>query len=326
MLKVSRLVLHPSRFGACSHFSSHVKEIKKIGVVGLGLMGHGVAQVSAMAGYDVVGIESNDVALTAGVTRIHESLSKLTAKDVKKGTITERQAEEKVSEILSRITFSTSTHEARDCDLIIEAIVEKMDVKLPFYKDLGSKIKPDAIFASNTSSLQITQMSNISGRPANFVGLHFFNPVQLMRLVEVIRTDSTNDEVFNLMTQYAKSIGKTPVSCSDTPGFIVNRLLIPYLAQAMKMVDRKVATVTDIDVSMQLGAGHPMGPLHLADYVGLDTCFNALEGWVRDYPGDSDFFVPQVLREKVAKGHFGRKSGKGFYHWNGDKVGEPVRD
>jgi 3-hydroxyacyl-CoA dehydrogenase len=305
-------------------FSTHVKEIKKIGVVGLGLMGHGVAQVSAMAGYEVVGIESNDAALTAGVSRIHESLGKVLGKDVKKGKMTEAEANTKKSEVLDRMVFTTSIDDAHDCDLVIEAIVERMDVKLDFYKNLADKIKPDAIFASNTSSLQITQMSDISGRPANFVGLHFFNPVQLMRLVEVIRTDSTNDEVFNMMGQYVKSISKSPVSCSDTPGFIVNRLLIPYLAQAMKMVDRKVATVPDIDLSMQLGAGHPMGPLHLADYVGLDTCFNALEGWVKDYPGDTDFFVPEVLKEKVAKGEFGRKSGKGFYHWDGDKIGAPV--
>mmetsp|Transcript_17800 Transcript_17800/g.29750 ORF Transcript_17800/g.29750 Transcript_17800/m.29750 type:complete len:326 (+) Transcript_17800:42-1019(+) len=319
---ISRTVLRPAMKQL--KFSTHVKEIKKIGVVGLGLMGHGVAQVSAMAGYEVVGIESNDDALTAGVTRIHDSLGKVLGKDVKKGKMTEAEANSKKSEVLDRMVFTTSIDEAHDCDLIIEAIVERMDVKLDFYKNLADKIKPDAIFASNTSSLQITQMSDVSGRPANFVGLHFFNPVQLMRLVEVIRTDNTNDEVFNMMGQYVKNISKSPVSCSDTPGFIVNRLLIPYLAQAMKMVDRNVATVPDIDLSMQLGAGHPMGPLHLADYVGLDTCFNALEGWVKDYPGDTDFFVPEVLKEKVAKGEFGRKSGKGFYHWDGDKVGAPV--
>lgn len=306
------------------NFSTHVKEIKKIGVVGLGLMGHGVAQVSAMAGYEVVGIESNEGALTTGVKRISDSLDKVIAKEVKKGKITQEEAEAKQADVLSRMIFSTNLEDARDCDLIVEAIVERMDIKLDFYKNLSGLIKPDAIFASNTSSLQITQMSDVSGRPANFVGLHFFNPVQIMRLVEVIRTDKTNDEVFSMMTQYVKSISKSPVSCSDTPGFIVNRLLIPYLAQAIKMVENNVATVSDIDLSMQLGAGHPMGPLHLADYVGLDTCCNALEGWVKDYPYETDFFVPKLLQEKVAKGELGRKSGKGFYHWDGDKIGAPV--
>lgn len=292
--------------------------------MGLGLMGHGVAQVSAAAGFEVLGIESNEDAMNAGVKRIDESLGKMISKDVKKGKMTKEEGDNKYEQVMGNMVFSTAIEDAHDCDLIIEAIVEKMDVKLDFYKNLSGLIKPEAIFASNTSSLQITQMAIASQRPANFVGLHFFNPVQIMRLVEVIRTDSTSDDVFNMMTQYVKTINKSPVSCSDTPGFIVNRLLIPYLAQAMKLVDNKVATVPDIDLSMQLGAGHPMGPLHLADYVGLDTCYNALEGWVKDYPDSPDFFVPEVLKEKVSKGEFGRKSGKGFYHWDGDKVGNPV--
>lgn len=306
-----------------SSFST-VKEIKKVGVVGLGLMGHGIAQVAAQAGYDVVALESNHDALDRGDKRIEDSLKKMIAKDVKKGKMTEEEGKTTFADVMSKIVLTTDIAKAHDCDLIVEAIVERMDVKEAFYKDLADKIKPDAIFASNTSSLQITGMAKVSKRPSNFVGLHFFNPVQMMRLVEVIRHDTTSDEAFDLTKDFVRSIGKTAVSCGDTPGFIVNRLLIPYLTQAIAMVDRKVATVPDIDLSMQLGAGHPMGPLTLADYVGLDTCLSILEGWTTDYPDEPAFFIPNVLRQKVAAGDFGRKSGKGFYHWDGDKVLKPV--
>ena len=199
-----------------------------------------------------------------------------------------------------------------------------MDLKLNFYKNLGGLINPDCIFASNTSSLQITQMAVASGRPHNFVGLHFFNPVQIMKLVEVIRTKETDDVTFNRMLDFGKSIGKTTVSCMDTPGFIVNRLLVPYIAQALSMYDRREATVLDIDLSMQLGTGAPMGPFTLADYVGLDTMLNILTGWVKDYPEEKAFIIPQCLVDKVNAGDLGRKSGKGFYFWNGDKTSGPV--
>jgi len=180
-------------------------------------------------------------------------------------------------------------------------------------------VKPSAIFASNTSSLPITAMSVASGRPDRFVGLHYFNPVQLMRLTEVIKGDHTDPNVFKLTKEWSDSLGKTSVACGDTPGFIVNRLLVPALVQGILMVDRGEASVEDVDVSMQLGAGHPMGPLKLADYVGLDTCLSILEGWVKDYPNEPAFIVPSSLRAKVAAGRFGRKSGHGYYLWDGDK-------
>lgn len=207
---------------------------------------------------------------------------------------------------------------------ISQAIVEIESIKIEFYKNLGKIAKADAVFASNTSSLPITNMAVASGRPKQFVGLHFFNPVQIMKLVEVIQTVHTDPATFDRMIGFGKDIGKVTVSCKDTPGFIVNRLLIPFLSQAMAMVDRKDAAVPDIDVSMQLGAGHPMGPLHLADYVGLDICYNVLKGWQEAYPNESAFIIPKCLEEKVKRGDLGRKSGRGFYVWEGDKLIKPA--
>lgn len=288
-------------------------------------MGHGVAQIAAQAGYQVLAIENNADALAVGMKRIEGSLGKVIAKDLKNGKFkSEEESKARYNEVMANIKTTTNIADAKDCDLIIEAIIENEPIKIDFYKKLGPLIKPEAVFASNTSSLPITAMAVASGRPKNFVGLHFFNPVQVMKLVEVIRSEHTDPEVFDRMTKFGKDIGKVTVSCKDTPGFIVNRLLIPYLSSAMSMVDRKDASVADIDVSMQLGAGHPMGPLHLADYVGLDVCYNVLKGWQAAYPSEASFVIPQCLAEKVKKGDLGRKTGRGFYNWEGDKVLQPV--
>ncbi len=292
--------------------------------MGLGLMGHGVAQVTAQAGYDVLAIEMNQTALDSGMKRINNSLSKVISKDVAKGKYTEEVGKAEFNKVMTRISTSTKLEDAKDCDLIIEAIAENMDLKVNFYKNLGKIASPKTIFASNTSSLQITKMAEASNRPEKFVGLHFFNPVQIMKLVEVIHTTKTDPAVFNKVLEFGKTIGKTTVRCPDTPGFIVNRLLVPYMAQALSMYDRKVATIGDIDVSMQLGAGHPMGPMQLADYVGLDTVLSILTGWKQEFPDEPAFTIPKCLEEKVAAGHFGRKSGKGFYTWEGDKAIAPV--
>jgi len=297
---------------------------KRVGVVGLGLMGHGITQITAQAGYEVLAIESQDSALSTGMKRIESSLEKTLAREMKKGLLTEGQVKDKHAEIMSRIQTTTKLEQAHDCDLIVEVIVENMEIKMDFFKNLGKIIKPEAVFASNTSSLPVTAMALASGRPDKFVGLHFFNPVQIMKLLEVIRTQHTSDDAFDRVTQFGKDIGKATVSANDTPGFIVNRLLVPYLMQAMSMVDRGDATVADIDVSMQLGAGHPMGPLHLADYIGLDTCLNIVSGWQKDFPNESAFSLPECLAVKVSRGELGRKSGKGFYNWSGDKVLGPV--
>ena len=287
-------------------------------------MGHGVAQIVAQAGFEVVVVETDHVYLDKGFQRIENSLQKFIAKDVLKGKITDAEGKLQYETVMKRITKTTDLSNIASCDLIIEAIAENMDLKVSFYKNLGTIAKPSTIFASNTSSLPITGMAEASGRPDKFVGLHFFNPVQLMKLVEVIKSKHTNPEVFNQVYEFSKVIGKTPVKCQDTPGFIVNRLLVPYLTQALLMVDRNDASIADIDVSMQLGAGHPMGPLHLADYIGLDTILSILEGWQIEHPEEHAFLIPKILREKVKAGNFGRKSGKGFYEWNGDKIGNPL--
>lgn len=298
---------------------------KNVGVIGLGLMGHGVAQVAAMAGYNVIGIEMQQSALDTGMKRIEGSLGKMVKRNVSKGVYNQTQGDKEYKDIMGRITASTDINSVKNCDLIIEAIAENMDLKLGFYKNLAKVVtNKDCVFASNTSSLQITAMAKASLRPELFVGLHFFNPVQLMKLVEVISTDETSAGTLQRMNAFSTKIGKSAVSCGDTPGFIVNRLLVPFLAQALDMANRGDASVADIDISMQLGAGHPMGPLHLADYIGLDTIHSILVGWQKDFPEEKAFMLPKNLADKVAAGHFGRKSGQGFYHWDGEKRLDPV--
>lgn len=290
----------------------------------MGLMGHGVAQVSAAAGFDVLAIETQQDALDTGMKRIEDSLNKVVARGIKTGKINEADKQKEFDRVYSRIRTTTKLEDAKDCDLIIEAIIEKEPIKIDFYKRLGAIANPDCVFASNTSSLPITNMAVASGRSELFVGLHFFNPVQVMKLLEVISTTHTLPEVADRVTKFGKEIGKTTVQCGDTPGFIVNRLLIPFLSQAMAMVDRQDACVSDIDVSMQLGTGHPMGPLMLADYVGLDTTYNILKGWKEAHPNDPAFFIPTCLETMVHRGELGRKTGKGFYVWEGDKVVHPA--
>lgn len=306
-----------ARSFACRSLSSNAS-FDKVGAIGLGLMGHGICQVAATCGKhsSIVAYEPEQQYLDKGKERIESSITKLVKK--------ERMTQEQADESLSRIIFTTDVSELSDADFIVEAVIENMDLKQKLYESLGQVCKPETIFASNTSSLSITEMAAFSGRPENFVGVHFFNPVQLMKLVEVIRTEQTDPLVFEKAYNWVSDIGKVPVSCGDTPGFIVNRLLVPALMQAMSMVDRNDASVRDIDLSMQLGAGHPMGPLHLSDYIGLDTCLYIVEGWVEKYPNEPAFMIPSSLKEKVDAGHLGRKTGQGFYQWDGDKRGDPV--
>lgn len=295
-----------------------VSSFETIGVVGLGLMGHGICQVSAASGVhsQVIAFEKEQKFLDAGKDRILKSVDKL----VKKEKLSQTQADK----MMNTITWTTDMDALKNTDFIVEAVIENMDLKQDLYTNLGSLCKPETIFASNTSSLSIAEMAAFSGREDKFVGVHFFNPVQLMKLVEVIRTEQTDPAVFDLAYKWVEDIGKVAVSCGDTPGFIVNRLLVPSLMQAMLMVDRNDASVKDIDISLQLGAGHPMGPIHLADYIGLDTCLFIVEGWTEKYPDEPSFVLPECLKEKVAAGDLGRKTGKGFYYWDGDKRGDPV--
>ena len=294
-------------------------KIEKVGVGGCGLMGHGIVQVAAQAGCQVVALEAEQAFLDKGLARIQKSLGKLAEKAVAKGKATEEDAQANAEAAYARITGTTERAQLADCDLVVEAIVEDLDAKKSLFAELGGLCKAETIFASNTSSFPIGEMAEASGRPSRFVGLHFFNPVQLMRLVEVVRTDGTDDEVFAAARAFGEAVGKAPVACKDTPGFVVNRLLVPYMSQAFLMLERGDASAEDIDTAMQFGCGHPMGPITLTDYVGLDTTLSILEGWVERYPDEPAFAIPQILRDKVAQGKLGRKTGEGFYKWEGDK-------
>lgn len=293
--------------------------IKKVGVVGCGLMGHGIVQVAAQGGCEVIALETEQAFLDKGLARIQKSVAKLAEKQIEKGKLDEAKAKAFVDGTLGRIKGSTNKADLADCDLVIEAIVENLDVKKTLFAELGKLCKAETIFASNTSSFPIGEMAEASGRPERFVGLHFFNPVQLMRLVEVVRTDKTDENAFAAARAFGEACGKSPVSCKDTPGFVVNRLLVPYMTQALLMLERGDASKEDIDTAMQLGCGHPMGPLTLTDYVGLDTTLFILQGWKERYPNEPAFEVPKILERLVAEGKLGRKTGEGFYKWDGDK-------
>ncbi len=294
-------------------------EIKKVGVIGCGLMGHGIVQIAAQGGCEVIAVETQQEFLDKGLARIDKSVKKLSQKLVEKGKKTPEQGEAMVTDTLGRITGTLDKNALADCDLVIEAIVENLDVKKALFAELGGICEAKTIFASNTSSFPIAEMAEASGRKDRFVGLHFFNPVQLMRLVEVVRTDDTDDDVFASARAFGEACGKNPVSCKDTPGFVVNRLLVPYMVQALNMLERGDATKEDIDMAMQMGCGHPMGPLTLTDYVGLDTTLFILQGWKERYPNEPAFEVPALLVKMVAEGKLGRKTGEGFYKWDGDK-------
>jgi 3-hydroxyacyl-CoA dehydrogenase len=293
--------------------------IKKVGVVGCGLMGHGIVQVAAQGGCTVVALESEQRFLDSGLARIDKSLAKLAEKEVEKGKRTAEAAKAWVAEVRGRIGGTLDRKALADCDLVVEAIVEDLPTKLALFKDLGALCKQATILATNTSSFPVGELAAASGRPDRVVGLHFFNPVQLMKLVEVVRTPMTSDESFAAARAFGEACGKTPVACKDTPGFVVNRLLVPYMAQALAMLERGDASKEDIDAAMQLGCGYPMGPITLTDYVGLDTTLAIIQGWVKRFPNEPAFAIPPVLERKVKEGKLGRKSGEGFYKWEGDK-------
>jgi len=285
-----------------------MSEIKKVGVLGCGLMGSGIAQVCAQAGYETAVREVEQKFLDKGIGGIEKSLGKFVEKG--KMSAADRDA------CLGRLKGTTSLDDLADCDIVIEAIIENAELKKETYAALDEIVKKDAIFASNTSSLTITELSMATARPKQFVGLHFFNPVPLMKLVEVVRTILTTDETFDRAFAFARSLGKEAVAARDNSGFIVNRLLVPYLLDAIRAYEEGVGSVEDIDKAMQLGCGYPMGPFTLLDFVGLDTTYYISEVMFEEYH-EKRFASPPLLRKMVMAGQFGRKSGRGFYDYSG---------
>ncbi len=282
-------------------------EIKRVGVLGCGLMGSGIAQVAAAAGSETLVRDVSREILDRARTGIDKSLAKL----VEKGKLQppDRDA------ALKRLTFTTSTADLKGCDIVVEAVTEDLNTKNALWRELDGLCPPATIFASNTSSLTIAAMAAATKRPDHFVGLHFFNPVPLMPLVEVVRTVTTSDDTFARAFAFAKSLGKEPVAARDTSGFIVNLLLVPYLLDAIRAVEHRVASVPDIDKAMQLGCGYPMGPLTLLDFVGLDTTYRIAEIMFTEYR-DAKYAPPPLLKRMVLAGMHGKKSGKGFYDYS----------
>ncbi len=278
--------------------------IRTVGVLGCGLMGSGIAQVSAAAGYRTIVREVNDNALQAGLGRIRKFL----ADGVAKGKVTE-EAQHKT---LGNLTGTVTTADLKDCDIVIEAIVESLDEKRAIYEAVEAVVSPETIIASNTSSLCITELAAATRRPDRFGGLHFFNPVPLMKLVEVIRALTTSAETNTALTAFATSLGKEPIAAPDRPGFIVNRLLVPYLLDAIREYERGLGTIEDIDKGMKLGCGYPMGPFTLLDFVGLDTTYYIANIMFEEFR-EPRFAPPPLLKRMVLAGYHGRKTKRGFY-------------
>ena len=283
--------------------------IEKVGVLGAGLMGHGIAQVAAQAGYEVVLREVDDATLAKGIAKIEKQL----ARAVEKG----KSSQEDSDAVRGRIHETTDYGELTDCEFVIEAITESLPKKLEMWRELDEIVKPDAVFATNTSSLSVIDQAAATGRAEQFVGLHYFNPAQVMKLVEVVRCVTTSDAAFETALEFAKSEGKLAIPTKDRAGFIVNRLLVPYMLDAMRAYEEGVGSVGEIDEAMKAGAGHPMGPLTLADFVGLDTLGSICDVLFDEFR-ERRFAQPPMLRKMLAAGWFGRKSGIGFYSYSGE--------
>lgn len=287
--------------------------IKNITVIGGGLMGAGIAQVAAQTGHSVTIVDQTKDILQQSRASIEKSVSRVSKKKFKEDA---NAGMDFVKKTIGRIKTNTNAEESvKDADLVIEAIVENLDVKKELFGRLDKIAKSSTIFASNTSSLPITDIAAAVERRDRFGGLHFFNPVPVMKLVEVIRTDETSDETYNSLMTFSEAMGKTPVTCKDTPGFIVNRLLVPYLVEAIRLIERGDASPRDVDIAMKLGAGYPMGPFELLDYVGLDTTKFIMDGWHEKFPDHPLFETSKMLNKLVEEGKLGVKSGEGFYEY-----------
>lgn len=286
-------------------------EIKKVGVLGCGLMGSGIAQTAASAGFETVVREVSDELIQKGFVGIERSLARF----AEKGAITTEQQ----TAIRDRLSGTTSFEDLSDCDIVIEAIIENIEEKRRVYAELDRVCKPETVFASNTSSISITEMMTATSaeRQQRFIGLHFFNPVPIMKLVEVVKTILTDEAIYEDAFEFAKKLGKVPVKASDKTGFIVNRLLVPYMLDAIRALEEGVGSIVDIDTSMKLGLGYPMGPFTLGDFVGLDTTYYIAEIMFNEFR-EKRFAPPPLLKRMVMAGLYGRKSGRGFYDYTKD--------
>ncbi|XP_026160260.1 hydroxyacyl-coenzyme A dehydrogenase, mitochondrial [Mastacembelus armatus] len=287
--------------------------IKNVTIIGGGLMGAGIAQVAASTGHSVTLVDTSDDILKKSVKGIEGSVKRV----VKKKFADKPEAgEELIQKVLQNVSTSTDAGLAvRGSDLVVEAIVENLKIKQDLFATLDKLAPAHTIFASNTSSLSVSDIASSTSRLDRFGGLHFFNPVPMMKLVEVIGTSATSQETFDSLMSFSKVLGKTPVSCKDTPGFIVNRLLVPYTMEAIRLHERGHASKEDIDIAMKLGAGYPMGPFELSDYVGLDTIKFIMDGWSAMDPDNPLFAQSELLNKLVAEGKYGKKTGEGFYKY-----------
>jgi len=286
-------------------------EIKRVGVLGCGLMGSGIAQAAATAGFEVTVLEVEQKLLDKGFAGIEKSLAKFAERPPEKGGITAQQKDA----IRARLKGTTNKQDLADCDIVIEAIIENVVQKREMYASLDGIVKKEAIFATNTSSISVTELMSATKRPERFIGLHFFNPVPLMKLVEVVRTIATSSEVFDAAFEFGKKLGKVPVRTSDKTGFIVNRLLVPYLLDAIRAYEEGVGSIEDIDNAMKLGCGYPMGPFTLLDFVGLETTYYITHVMYDEFK-ERRFASPPLLKRLVMAGWYGRKTGKGFYDYS----------
>jgi 3-hydroxybutyryl-CoA dehydrogenase len=285
-------------------------EISKVGVVGCGLMGHGITQICAQAGWDVVVRESNQDKLDGGIGKIEKQL----ARAVEKG----KASQEDADAVLGRIQPTLDYGDLADCDLVIEAITEDLGLKLEMWKEVDTIVNEGSTFATNTSSLAVIDQAAATSRPDRFCGMHFFNPAQVMPLLEIVQTVTTSDETLKLAFEVGERLGKTTVHAKDKTGFVVNRLLVPYMLDAIRAYEEGVGTVDQIDSAMKAGANHPMGPFTLLDFVGLDTTKSIADIMFDEYR-ERRFAAPPTLRKMVAAGFYGRKSGKGFYDYSGEQ-------
>ncbi|HEY4575344.1 MAG TPA: 3-hydroxybutyryl-CoA dehydrogenase [Thermoanaerobaculia bacterium] len=283
-----------------------MKKIKKVGVLGCGLMGSGIAEVAARSGYETVVREVTEELVDKGIQKIGGSLGKAVERGKLEAAVRD--------ETLSRLSGTVKLEDLADCDIVIEAIVENLEEKKKIFSNLDEVVKKDALFASNTSSLTMTQIAMFTHRPDQVVGLHFFNPVPVMKLVEVVRTLLTSDDSYERAFDFARSLGKEPIAARDNSGFIVNRLLVPYLLDAIRALEEGVGSVEDIDKGMQLGCGYPMGPFTLLDFVGLDTTYYIANIMFEEYR-EKRFAAPPLLKQMVTAGRLGKKSGRGFYDY-----------